>query len=142
MSNAISGVGIKFYRADHDSSGDSSGNWERIAEIKSIGGPNMTRKMITVTNLDSDGGYEEYIPHFRDAGELTLGMNFTLATYQTLKDDFESGDVVHYRVAFPNETINFYYEGYVSALGRTVDTDNAVTADVTIKITGQEEIES
>jgi len=38
-------------------------------------------RRIDVTSLDSSGGYREFIASFRDAGEVTLNMNFTLASY-------------------------------------------------------------
>jgi hypothetical protein len=57
-SNAISGVGTKFYRWN-------SGTWQALAEVNSISGPSMTS-----TSLDSIGGYREFIAGFRDGGTI------------------------------------------------------------------------
>ena len=82
MSSAISGVGTSFRRWNGSS-------WENIAEINSITGPNKSRDTIDVTSLDSTGGYREFIGGFRDGGSVTLPMNFTRDTYDTMNTDFD-----------------------------------------------------
>ena len=61
--SAISGVGTTLYRST-----TSGGTFAAVAEIPSISGPNMTRDTIDVTDLDSTGGYREFIAGFRDGG--------------------------------------------------------------------------
>ena len=131
MSNAFSGVGSKFRRFDVQQA-----KWNAIAEIKSISGPTMTREMIDVTNLDSTGGYREFIPSFRDGGTVTLSMNFSYAGYTALKADFQSDTLVNYEILLSDGTsVNF--SGYVQDLPINVTFDDAVTSDVTIKVSGE-----
>jgi len=131
MSNAIAGVGTKFRRW-------SGTAWEDIAEITSITGPSMSRDTIDVTSLDSVGGYREFIAGFRDAGTVTLSMNFTRDTYDLMKGDFESDDLKNYEIILPDdEETSLEFEGLVTELPLTIPTDDKVTADVTIKISGQ-----
>jgi predicted secreted protein len=137
MSNAFSGVGTKFRRW-------SGTQWVAIAEVKSISGPTMSREMIDVTNLDSTGGYREFIPSFRDGGTVTLSMNFTFAGYQALKADFQSDTLVNYEILLLDNT-NAYsveFSGYVQDLPINVTFDDAVTTDVTIKVTGEVTLDS
>lgn len=125
-SSAFSGVGTTFKR-------DSV----LIAEINSISGPNMTRNTIDVTSLDSTGGYREFIAGFRDAGEVTLNMNFTIAGYLGMLDDFESEVLQTYQITLDESGINeseFEFTGLVTSLGMSVPMDDKVTSDVTIKI--------
>lgn len=125
-SNAFAGVGTIFKRAG-----------VAVAEVNSITGPNSTRNQIDVTSLDSTGGYKEYIGGFRDGGEVTLNMNFTKATYGLMQNDFEADADIAYSVVLPdasNTTIGF--NGFVQNLGFAVPTDDKVTADVTIKVSG------
>jgi predicted secreted protein len=70
MSLAVAGVGTKFQRW-------SGSAYVSLAEVTSITGPTMTRDFIDVTSLDSTGGYREFITGFRDAGTISLNMNFT-----------------------------------------------------------------
>ena len=136
MSNAIAGVGTKFRRWD-------GANWDDIAEINSITGPGKTRDTIDVTSLDSTGGYREFIGGFRDGGTVTLPMNFTRSTYEVMNTDFESDVLQNYEILLPDtEATSFEFEGLVTELGLGIPADDKVSADVTIKISGQVVINS
>jgi predicted secreted protein len=126
-SSAVSGVGTHFKR-----------NGVNLAEVNSITGPTMTRDFIDVTSLDSTGGYREFITGFRDAGTISLSMNFTVASYQALKQDFESPIAQHYSIELGDlTTTTFEFEGLVTEIPLTIPTDDKITADCTIKITGK-----
>lgn len=130
-SNAVSGVGTKFYRWNGSS-------WDALAEVNSISGPGKTRDFIDVTSLDSTGGYREFIGGFRDGGNISLNMNFTRATYDKMNDDFESDEAQHYEVVLPDdENTSFEFRGLVTELPLEVPADDKITANVTIKIDGK-----
>ena len=131
--SAIAGVGAQFKR-ENDA---SSLVFTAISEVNSISGPNKSRDTIDVTSLDSSGGYKEFIASFRDAGEVTLGLNFTRDGYVTLNNDFESDTIHSYQIVFPDTgetTLDF--DGYVTAVGSAISVGDKVTFDVTIKISG------
>jgi predicted secreted protein len=131
VSNAISGVGTKFYRWN-------SGTWQVLAEVNSISGPSMTRDFIDVTSLDSIGGYREFIAGFRDGGTINLSMNFTRTTYDLMKADFENDEAGHYEIVLPDaESTSFEFRGLVTELPLEIPADDKVTANVTIKIDGK-----
>jgi predicted secreted protein len=137
MSNAVSGVGTKFYRASSDSS--DGHEWSAIAEVLSISGPSMTKGQIDVTNLDSTGGYREFITGFRDAGQVTMKMNFTRAGYAALKADYDSDTNVSYKIVLPeidghNPAIIF--DAAVVELPLEISADAAITCNVTLKVSG------
>jgi predicted secreted protein len=103
----------------------------------------MTRDFIDTTALDTVGGYRTYIAGFRDAGQVTLNMNFTRDTYELMMTDFESADPQNYEIVIPdddNTTIEF--EGYVTELPLSITPDEKITANVTIKVSGQPTLES
>lgn len=132
-SNAVAGVGTKFRRWG----GNADPNWNDIAEINSITGPTKSRDTIDVTSLDSTGGYREFIAGFRDGGTVTLPMNFTRDTYDTMNADFESDLHQHYEILLPDvENTSFEFVGLVTELGLAIPTDDKITADVTIKVSG------
>ncbi len=136
MSNAISGVGTSFRRWNGSS-------WENIAEINSITGPNKSRDTIDVTSLDSTGGYREFIGGFRDGGSVTLPMNFTRDTYDTMNTDFEDDDLQNYEIFLPDDDgTSFEFEALVTELGLGIPADDKVTADVTLKVSGQVTVNS
>ena len=134
-SSAISGVGTKFRRWTPGT------GWVDIAEVNSITGPSMSRDTIDVTSLDSVGGYREFITGFRNAGTITLAMNFTNVTYALMKTDFESDTAQNYDLLLPDLT-SLEFEGLVTELPLTVPADDKITVDVTIQISGQVNLES
>jgi len=130
-SKAFSGVGTKFYKWD-----DS--DWVAIAEITSIKGPGFKKEIIEVTSMDSTGGYKEFIAGFKEAGTISLTMNFTSDGYDALKADFEAYENQYYQVVLGNAMhTSFEFEGFVTELPLTIDAKNAVTLDVTIQVTGE-----
>ena len=137
MSDAIAGMGTQFLREDDT----SSGVFNAIAEITGFEGPTMTRSVIDVTNLDST--YREFIGGFRDGGPVTLSMNFTRDTYEQMRLDFMDDDSKNYQVILPDadETM-LGFAAFVTDLGLSVPTDDKITADVTLKVTGEVELTS
>lgn len=133
-SNAFSGVGATFKRSDME----SSPTYSAIAEVNSIDGPTKSRETIDVTSLDSTGGYREFIASFRDAGEVTLEMNFTRDGYVDMNDDFESDSAVDYKITLPDTgNTELDFSAFVTNLGQAIPLDDKVTMSVTLKITGQ-----
>lgn len=130
---AFSGVGTQFKRGD----GASNEQFTAIGEINSISGPTMSRNFTDVTSLDSVGGYREFIGAFRDAGTVTLNMNFTKVGWGAMKADFESDSSRNYQIVLPdsgNTTLDF--AGFVTECPIDIP-EEKVTATITIKITGQ-----
>ena len=130
MSDALSGVGTIFRRWN-------GSVWENISEISNIGGPTKSRDTIEVTNLDSTGGYREFIAGFRDAGTVPLTMNFTRATYDIMNDDFEDDTKQNYEIVIPDsDSTTLEFVGLVTELGLAIPMDDKISADATIKISG------
>lgn len=132
-SNAVAGVGTQFKRGN----GASSETFTAIAEVLSINGPGMDKQEIDVTNLDSTGGWREYITGFKDGGTVELEMNFTYASYDLLFGDFEDDESHNYQIVLSDSTAStFAFAGLVKACPISVTADQQITANVTIKLTG------
>ncbi len=132
MSNAISGMGTKFYRWK-----SSSSQWEALAEITSINGPSMSRDVIETTSLDTVGGYKTFIGGLREGGDVSLSMNFTHDTYELMKNDFEDDDNQNYMIRLPDdENSTLEFEGMVMEVPLGIETGDRVSADVTIRVSG------
>jgi predicted secreted protein len=130
-STAVSGVGTKFQRWNGTT-------YVSLAEVNSITGPSMTRAFIDVTSLDSTGGYREFITGFRDAGTISLKMNFTTASYAFIKEDFQKVAANAYKIVLSDPGLStLEFEGLVTELPLSIPTDDKISADCTIKITGQ-----
>ncbi|MCK9525929.1 MAG: hypothetical protein M0R49_08375 [Limnochordia bacterium] len=136
---AKSGVGVSFQRW---AAVGSSGDWEEIAEIRSITGPSMTRDTIDTTTLNTEGGYRTFITGFRNPGTLALSMNYTRAGYEALKDDFENDDLQNYRIVLPDddETV-LEFEGIVTEIPLTIP-EELIAVDTVIQISGKVDLYS
>lgn len=137
-SNAVAGVGTKLQRGNEDSSSGAAESFTDIAEVNSISGPTMSRGTIDVTSLDSTGGYREFITGFRDPGQVTLNMNFSLDTYDDFLSEFEGSVAKTYQIVLPdsgNTTIQF--DALVTDLPLDIPLDDKITANVTLKLTGK-----
>jgi predicted secreted protein len=93
--------------------------------------------------LDSTGGYRQFIGGFRDGGTVTLPMNFTRSTYEIMNTDFESDVLQNYEILLPDtELTSFEFTALVTELGLAIPADDKITADVTLKVSGQVVINS
>lgn len=136
MSNARTGIGTQLKRGD----GGSPETFAKIAEIKSLKGPSQSADLIEVTNLDSTGGYQEFITGLKKGGTISLDANLVPqdSTYKSLLSDFEALRKANWQVIMSdpsNTTATF--AGYVSKLDRQFDTKSAMSVAIEITITGQ-----
>jgi len=131
-SSATAGKGAEFRRWD-----TTTGAWVVIAEIRTIGGPNMSRATIDVTSLDSTDGYLEFLGSFRDGGSVDLAMLFLRDEYEVMKDDFEDDTLQNYEIVLPDlETTSLEFTGLVTELGLAIPHDDVISSDTSIKISG------
>src|SRR6056297_2087734 len=136
MSDAVSGIGAVFRRLI-----DSV--YEDLAEVVNISGPNMSRNMIEVTHLGSSGGYQEFIAGLRDPGTVDLTLNFTRATYEILKADFESDSPGEYEIILPDiENTSLNFVGFITELPIDVLVSDRITCNVSIRVSGQVNLNS
>ena len=139
-SKAFAGVGTEFFYFDH---GVTPSGWQKLVEVKKISGPNKKRDTADVTNMDSLDGYKEFIATFRDAGEVSLDMNFTRDSFEVANELFESDDRQAFQIIFSDiEKSTFYFEGFVTGLDMDASTTEAVTSKMTIKISGKPTLDS
>lgn len=130
---AISGIGAKFYRWSTTSS-----EWEAIAEVVSIGGPNKSRETIDVTSLDSEDGYKEFIGSLRDGGSINLTMNYRRDTYEIMNNDYESDVRQNYKIVLPDtDETTLEFEGLVTEVPLNVSMDDKISVETVIKVSGK-----
>lgn len=137
MSKAISGVGTIIQKWD------GASQWDAIAEVTNISGPGLVRDLIEVTNLDSTGGWREFIAGFRDGGTVVLSMNYTRAGLDMFFADFNDDNAKNYEIILPDtDNTSLEFEGLVQEFPLTIPTDSQITMEVTIKVTGQPTLNS
>lgn len=130
----MSSQGTKFYRKDEE-----GGTYEQIAEVTGISGPDKSRETIDVTSLEHEDGYRQFIGGFRDGGSVSLEMNYTYDTYDTMNDDFEDDDNKFYKIELKNGD-KFEFEGLVTNLPLGISVGDRITANTTIQVSGKVDI--
>jgi predicted secreted protein len=143
-SNAITGVGAKFFRWNTEDS--SVGFWDEEAEINSITFDGFSRETIDVTDLktaSNNNGYRSKITGLRDAGTFSLNMNYTREQYEKMKSDFESDSNQIYLVVLPDaEETYLEFEGLLTELPLDIPLEDRINSDLTIAIDGNVDIGS
>lgn len=134
---AFTGVGTIFKRWN-----TSTHAWDRVAEINSISGPSMTRETIDTTSLDTTGGYRTFIAGFRNAGAISLEMNFTRSAFELMKADFESDTLQNYEIELSDtENTSLEFEGLVVECPLNIP-EGKVALTVKIQISGVVSLDS
>lgn len=126
---ASSGMGTTFGKQD-----GTTGTFTSLAEIKDITGPSMSRETLDTTAIDTAGGYRTFITGVKDAGAITLSLNYTAVAYSTMLAGFTSDVAATYQIKLPDGT-TLVFDGLVTEIPLTIPT-GLVTFTVTVKISG------
>lgn len=135
------GSGVLVASASSALSGGTNGTevFTTIAEIKSVGGPNMSSQIIDVTNMDSANNTREFITNLIDPGELTFAMNFLpgSTSQQGVFTDMKNRTRRNFQLVWTDASATVCtLAGIVTAFQITNAIDAAMEANITIKITG------
>lgn len=110
-----------------------------IPGVKSIQAPSLRQDFVDVTDLDSPGGEEEFIPSMLRKGNVQLNMNFApedarMIAFKTSRD----GKLLEeYVIVFP--TANKYYwrfSAYVEEIAPQAQVGGVLEATVSLKVSG------
>lgn len=110
-----------------------------IAEVKSIGGPNMSSTFIDVTNFSSANNTREFINSWIDPGELSLTCNFlpANATQQALLTAMKNRVVRNFKLQWSDAASTVCtMAGLVTGYQINNQLDQALEVSINIKLTG------
>jgi predicted secreted protein len=136
-SNALLGYGSVFEIVS-DSSPDL---YVPLSEVKSITPPSADVDQVEVTHMQSPNRYREFISGLIDGGEASFEMNFIPGStsddriFELLSLPVGQSRRRSCRISFPNG-VTWTFDGEVTGYEPTVPFDDAMTATVTLKVTG------
>lgn len=109
-----------------------------IAELMDIKPPALTRKALETTTHNQEA--DRFIVGIKRHGEMTIKVNFipgdsTHDNETGLQQAYEDGSRDIYRLTYPDGT-QWLFSGYVINFSPTANADSVLTADVTIRPTG------
>lgn len=138
-SSATIGFGTLFKRGD----GGGPEAFTTLAEVVSISGPSLSMDTVDVTHMESTGTYREFIPGLKDGGEVSVTLNFLPAdatqnaTAGILKD-YNDRVLRNFQIVFPDSgNTTWTIAGYVTAFEQETPLEDKMTAEVTIKVSGE-----
>lgn len=111
-----------------------------IGDLSSIGSPSITQEELDVTTLDSEGGYREFIPGFKDPGEVPISGYFVLADQgqAELIAALDSEELQDYEIIYPARLgASWSFQGFISSYNITAETEDAIGFDATIRVSGK-----
>jgi len=138
MAQEIHGLGTLFKRWN---SALSIPAWEDVCNVTAISGPGYSKDTLETTDLCSTDGYRTYIGGLRDAGEITLSMNYGTDVWALMYADFDAINPGNYAIVLPDGVV-FEFVGLVTACPIEIPMDEKLTSEVTIKISGKPTIDS
>jgi hypothetical protein len=136
-SNALLGYGSVFMIVS-DSSPDL---YVPLAEVKSITPPSADVDQVEVTHMQSPNRYREFISGLIDGGEASFEMNFIPGStsddriFELLNLPVGVSRRRSCRIEFPN-SVSWTFDAEITGYEPTVPFDDAMTATVTLKVTG------
>jgi hypothetical protein len=135
MSSATSGIGTKLKRGD----GGSPEAFTDVAEVTHLQGPDQALEFVDVTNFDSTNFFREWLPTFKDGGQVQCDVNFLPNTpaQSNLRTDHENRTLRNFRIVWSNAgATQANFAAYVTGYAPDADVAQALKAKITLKISG------
>lgn len=121
-----------------------SGTYVAVAEVKTIGGPSMSRDALEATHMSSDDDHAEYISGVPDGGEVSLLLNFrpdaaSQGEASGLLNDLQAGTFRNWRVRWPQftNTPTLTFGGIVTGYEPSSATRDVLSVAVKVKVSGK-----
>jgi predicted secreted protein len=116
-------------------------NGTEIAEVRSIGGPKLSRATLEATHHTSEDMWREFKKGLKDGGEVSMELNFMPfnATHQAILADFsDDTTIAEWVMTFPDSgATQWSFDAIVTAFEPSQPFDELLTASTTLKVTGK-----
>lgn len=122
--------------------GTDGSTWANVPECKGIAIPEVSVDYQEATHLQSPGGYKEYVPGLKDAGEITVPCGFSTAGHALAHGYMTNGTLIYFRTTMPTETGQtagdiFSFTGYVVPKLETNGVGDIIGMNLSVRISGQ-----
>jgi hypothetical protein len=128
------GIGTRLFRSV-DGTIDT---YTQLSGIMNLTVPEMTRGSTDITPLDTQDDVKEYEAGIGDVGEGEFDLIYDPSdvTQQTLKDDYDSGDTVFYKILYKDSSIQLF-KGFTTKLGREIPKEESILRKIAFKASGK-----
>lgn len=111
-----------------------------VGALSSISGIDASADEVEVTDMGNTDGYREYLPGFKDGGEVSVSgyVDGEDEGQARLYELMESGDVVDCKIQFPAKIGKTWsFKAGVTKFTTSADVDDAITFEATLKVSGK-----
>ena len=125
----------------YDMAGGTS--YTTLGHVKDVGGPNISRGTIDITDHDSTDGFREFFGGLVDGGEVTfqIGLDHTATAHSNLWDSFSDTTEVPWgwQITFNvfSGTYTWSWKGFLTGLNPGAPMEGQNIWDLTVKVTGK-----
>ena len=109
--------------------------YTQVAEVTNITWPGYKRDAIDVTFMDSTSGFREFIPGLKDAGEVTVEMNWSPSATDPIIAALTADAVGQFKLQY-NAGVNVVFKAIVTSYEMQSPLGEKLSATATFKVTG------
>lgn len=103
MSDGMNAYGTQLQRGEP---GDTETTYTAVANVTNVSGPAIERETIETTvhrpRTDPKAGWRTFLGGLKDAGEVSLDVNYTAEGHNAMLQDFEDSEPRPYRLVLPD----------------------------------------
>lgn len=108
-----------------------------IGSVTSVSGPEIERETYDVTAHDSVDGWREFIGGLKDAGEVSIEVNYDPRVHDDLIDDFEDTKPRNYKMVFPGGIGEWDLNLIMTGFSQQAPVDDKLSAELKFKVSGK-----
>jgi predicted secreted protein len=130
----IDGFGIALKRGDGAAGTEA---FTAIGSVYDLKGPEIKRDTYDVTAHDSVNGWREFIGGLKDAGEVTISVNYDPTVHDVLVADFEDTAPRNYKMVFPQALGEWDLKLILTEFSQEAPSDDKLSAELKFKVSGK-----
>jgi predicted secreted protein len=111
-----------------------------IGKVTNVSGPEIERETYDVTAHDSVDGWREFIGGLKDAGEVSIEVNYDPRVHDDLIADFEDTAPRSYKLVFPGGLGEWGLKLILTGFSQEAPVDDKLSAELTFKVSGKPSI--
>jgi predicted secreted protein len=108
-----------------------------IGSVHDVKGPEIKRDTYDVTAHDSANGWREFIGGLKDAGEVTITLNYDPSKHDVLVQDFEDVAPRNYQMVFPQGLGEWDLKLILTEFSQEAPVDDKLSAELKFKVSGK-----
>lgn len=107
-----------------------------LAGISNVGGPGVSREILDITAHDSPDAYREFLGGVKDAGEVSLDVNYAPKVHMIWYEDLDDEEPRDYMITYSDGSTS-EFKALLTAFEPSAPFDDKLSASATFKVTGK-----